>query len=385
MTLQHRFFFRMVVFLVAVGAVALALYPALHRAFLVNPALNGLIVGVILIGIALDMRQVLMLAPESRWVEGFRRGQPSSVENERLRLLAPMARALSEQRNGRDRLSLSTTATRSLLDSISSRLEESRDISRYFVGLCIFLGLLGTFWGLLETVSSIGEVIQGLTVNADDMPGLFNNLKHGLDAPLKGMSTAFSSSLLGLSGSLVLGFLDLQASQAQNNFYNELEDWLAGQTRLGAGGPVSDGETSMPAYIQALLEQTAESLSELQNTLARGEESRVATNTHIRAFADRVSTLTDQMRAEQALLQKIAESQIEMKPILARLAEAGAQPGLGGDDVTRIHIRNIDTSLARLVEESTPGRERAVKEIRSEIKLLARTIAALAEEGESPP
>lgn len=378
MNRPRRFVVRMALFLAAVLGVVALLYPAVQRAFLVNPGLNGLIVGIIAIGIVLNLRQVLMLGPETNWLESFRRGQTPVSEMTGLRLLAPMARMLGEHR---ERFALSATATRSLLDSISSRLDESRDISRYFVGLCIFLGLLGTFWGLLETVSSIGTVIGNLSITGDDAAAVFNDLKRGLEMPLAGMGTAFSSSLLGLSGSLVLGFLDLQASQAQNDFYNGLEDWLAGQTRLG-GGMGDGGEQSVPAYIQALLEQTADSLSELQRTLARGEEDRAATNVHLRAFADKVSTLTDQMRGEQALLQRLAENQAELKPVLVKLAESGGQGGFAADDATRGHIRNIDTALTRLVEDTATGRERMVKDIRSEIKLLARTIAALAEEAE---
>ncbi|MEO5375615.1 MAG: flagellar motor protein MotA [Alphaproteobacteria bacterium] len=364
MNRPRRFLLRMALFLGAVLGVVGLLYPAVERAFMVNPGLNGLIVGIIVIGIVMNVRQVLMLGPENAWLESFRRGQTPVSTTSRLRLLAPMARMLGEHR---ERFALSTTATRSLLDSISSRLDESRDISRYFVGLCIFLGLLGTFWGLLETVASIGDVIRGLTITGDDVAAVFNDLKRGLESPLAGMGTAFSSSLLGLSGSLVLGFLDLQASQAQNDFYNGLEDWLASQTRLGGGAIGDGGEQSVPAYIQALLEQTADSLSDLQHTLARGEEDRAATNVHLRAFAEKVTTLADQTQAGQALLQRFAEV------------------GSGGgslDEATRGHIRNLDATLVRLVEEMATGRERMIKDIRSEIKLLARTIAALAEEAE---
>lgn len=371
-----RYLIRMAIFLGAVAAVAAVLSPGLTQAFLANPALNGLILGVFLAGVILNIRQVLLLKPEVEWLEGWRRGQPVlSGTGARLRLLAPMVNMLGERR---DRMSLSAMALRSMLDSIGSRLDEQRDLARYFVGLLIFLGLLGTFWGLSRTVGSVGDVIGSLSVTGTDAAIAFDNLKSGLEAPLSGMGTAFSTSLFGLAGSVVLGFLDLQAGQAQNAFYNELEEWLAGQTRVGGGGPSSsDGEQGVPAYIQALLEQTADSLDELQRILARGEESRISTNANIRSLTDKLSTLTDHMRAEQALMIKLGENQLEMRPLMVRLAEGS---GGGMDESTRNHIRNIDTAMARLVDETVQSRDEVVAELRSEFKLLARTIAAVAED-----
>jgi hypothetical protein len=268
---------------------------------------------------------------------------------------------------------------RTLLDGIATRLDETRETSRYLIGLLVFLGLLGTFYGLLETVQSVKGVIGGLSVGANDVARAFGDLKTRLETPLGGMSTAFSASLFGLAGSLVLGFLDLQAGLAQNRFYNDLEEWLSSYTRLSGGGPVSDtGETSVPAFIQALLEQTADSLDSLQRILGRGEESRIAANTNLMTLTERLSTLTDQMRAEQNLLLRLAEQQVELKPVLQRLADGtGTQP-LGEE--MRGHLRNIEVYLARLSEDLAQGRGESVQEIRSEIRLLARTIAALAEE-----
>jgi hypothetical protein len=272
---------------------------------------------------------------------------------------------------------------RSLLDGIASRLDESRDLSRYMIGLLIFLGLLGTFWGLSQTIGSIGDVIRGLTVGVGDLGRVFDNLKEGLGAPLSGMGTAFSSSLFGLGGSLVLGFLDLQAAQAQNRFFNDLEEWLSGSTRLSSGALAGDGEHSTPVYVQALLEQTAESLEGLQQTLARGEEGRIATNARLLELAEQIGTLTDQMRAGQELMVKLAENQSELRPILARLADGTRGTGtVALDDATRAHIRNLDVYAARLIEEMISGREEVVRQVRSDIKLLARTMAAIAEDSE---
>lgn len=377
MTRPERFLTRMILFLVVVGSVAALLFPALRAAFMNNPALNGLILGTLLAGILFIFRQVLMLRPEVAWLEHFQTSGTATGGPEPV-LLAPMARMLGERRG---RLTLSALSMRSLLDGIASRLDESRELSRYLIGLLIFLGLLGTFWGLLHTVQSVGSVIGGLSVQGGDVGAMFSNLQHGLEAPLTGMGTAFSSSLFGLAGSLVLGFLELQASQAHNRFFQDVEDWLSGATRLssGAGGSLETGDQSMPAYLTALLEQTAENLDSLQRTVATAEEGRRSANANLMALTERLSTLTDQMRAEQQLLLRLGESQLEMKGLLDRLSDAA----IGGfDDASRQHLRNMDIYLARMVEESSTGRVQAVQEIRSEIKLLARTIAALAEESE---
>ncbi|MGQ0662155.1 MAG: flagellar motor protein MotA [Pseudomonadota bacterium] len=376
MTRPYRFLVRMIVFLAVVAGVCVLLLAGLTHAFLANPALNGLILGVLALGILYNFRQVLLLNPEVGWIERYRRNQPGLAAQPLPRLLAPMAAMLGERKG---RLTLSAVSLRSLLDSIGSRLDESRDISRYLIGLLIFLGLLGTFWGLLETVGAVSTVIAGLSA-VTDTAALFNDLQSGLKAPLSGMGTAFGTSLFGLAGSLVLGFLDLQAGQAQNRFYNDLEEWLSSLTRLSSGGPLAEGDQPIPAYIQALLETTADNLEALQRTMARAEEGRGEANAALTVLGERLTRLTDQMRAEQTLMMRLAENQMELKPVLARLAEAAGKGGLGIDESTRAHIRNLDMLMARSIEESASGRMQMVQDLRNEIRLLARTIAALAEE-----
>jgi hypothetical protein len=369
----------MLALLVAVAVLVAFLGPRLSFAFFANVGLNAVILGVLALGIAYNFRQVLRLYPEVAWLERFRRDQPGLSTMKAPRLLAPMATMLGK-RGGR--ITLSAVSMRTLLDGLGSRLDESRDISRYLIGLEIFLGLLGTFWGLLETVASVSGVIGSLSTSTD-VGTMFNELQAGLKAPLSGMGTAFGTSLFGLAGSLVLGFLDLQANQAQNRFYNELEEWLSGLTRLSGGGPVADGDQTVPAYIQALLEQTADNLESLQRTMARAEESRTGGTAALATLADRLTQFADQMRAQQALLARFAEAQVELKPALTKLADVvGKGPGAGGsiDEATRAHIRNLDVLMARLVEDSSAGRAQMVQELRTEIRLLARTIAALAEE-----
>ena len=371
MTRPRKFLIRMFVFVIAVTGLCGFLFLPLQSAFMANAPLNGLIVGVLVIGIIYNFRQVLMLYPEVAWIEGFQQNGIPLSEPQPPKLLAPMATMVGDHK---DRLSLSTLAMRTLLDGIVSRLDESRDISRYTIGLLIFLGLLGTFWGLLETVASISNVIGGLNVEGGDSIAVFDDLKKGLKAPMAGMGTAFSTSLFGLAGSLVLGFLDLQANQAQNRFYNELEEWLSTVTRLATSSFLGEGDQSIPAYVQALLEQTAESLENLQRTISRGEESRISVNSNVIILGNKLETLTDHMRTEQTLMKSLAETQMEMKPILAKIAEGSLAAGM--DETTRSHIRNLDVYLTRLTEELSSGREELVQQLRSEIKLLARTIAA---------
>ena len=371
MTRPRKYLIRMFVFVIAITGLCGFLFLPLHGAFMANAPLNGLIVGVLVIGIIYNFRQVLMLYPEVAWIEGFQQNGTPLSEPQPPKLLAPMATMVGDHK---DRLSLSTLAMRSLLDGIVSRLDESRDISRYTVGLLIFLGLLGTFWGLLETVASISNVIGGLNVESGDSIAVFDDLKKGLKAPMAGMGTAFSTSLFGLGGSLVLGFLDLQANQAQNRFYNELEEWLSTVTRLATSSLLGESDQPIPAYVQALLEQTAESLENLQQTITRGEESRISVNSNIGALGNKLETLTDHMRTEQTLMKSLAETQMEMKPILAKIAEGSTAAGM--DESTRSHIRNLDVYLTRLTEELSSGRKELVQQLRSEIKLLARTIAA---------
>ena len=378
-TQPSRFLTRMAFFLGVVAATVALLFPELRAAFVANTVLNGVILGVLLIGVIHAFRTVTMLRGEIAWIESFRRDNTIVSSTATPRLLAPMATMLGESS---DRISLSTIAMRSLLDGIASRLDESREISRYMIGLLVFLGLLGTFWGLLETVQAVGSVVGGLNIAGADLSSAFDEMKQGLQAPISGMGTAFSSSLFGLAGSLVLGFLELQAGQAQNRFYNELEEWLSSLTRLGSGaiGSIEGGDQSVPAYIQALLEQTADGLEGMQRALARSEENRTDYSRNIFKLPERIGALSNQMATEQKLMLKLAESQSELTPILGKLAEGGGSSG--GDEITQTYLRNIEIYLSRIHDEMGPGRADAVQEIRNEIRLLARTIAALAEEPE---
>ena len=382
MARPHRYLVRMLLFLAAVADVVVFLNAQLIQAFMNAPILNSIIVFVLLLGIAENFRQVLILNPEVSWIRGFQTDThvPRATVR-RLRLLVPMVAMIGERRGGK--LQLSASATRTLLDGISSRLEESRDLSRYLVGLLIFLGLLGTFWGLLETVSAVSGVITSLS-SATDATTLFNDLQAGLKAPLGGMGTAFGTSLFGLAGSLVIGFLDLQSGQAQNRFFNDLEEWLSGLTRLGGGGPTGDGDQSVPAYIQALLEQTADNLENFQRTVQQAEQGRQSANAALVTLGERLTQLTEQMRAQHQTMTRIAETQSAVGPPLERLVETLArqqqQPPPIGDEALRAAIKGIEMLLARLIDETQAGRNQLTQDIRNEFRLLARTIAALADD-----
>jgi len=355
-----RFIQRMVVFIVVTSLIGAFLVHSLLDAFYTNPMLNGLIIFVLFFGIVVIFRQVFTLKPEISWVESYKRSQTkgltSSVNNHKLVLLAPMSSMLEEHKG---RPAMSSIAMRSLLDSLNLRLDESREISRYMISLLVFLGLLGTFWGLLITIGSVGSVISSLGINDDDATTMFLTLKEGLKEPLNGMGTAFSSSLFGLSGSLILGFLDLQASQAQNQFYNDVEEWLSSMSlistsRASTSKLLASEEEGVPVYVQALLEQTAESVDALQRTMGRGEDERKNIADNFANLAEKMGAVADQIKNNQKLLSNFSG---------------------GIDDATKDHIRNLDISMGRLIEESNQGNKQLIYELRSEIKILAKTVA----------
>jgi hypothetical protein len=301
------FLFRMLVFVVLVGLVAFLLHKQIEVAFMSNPGLNALIIGVEAIGVILAYRQVLRLYPEIAWVNNFRLADPGLAVERPPVLLAPMA-AILGSRVGR--MAISSQMLRGILDSIATRLDEARDISRYMTGLLVFLGLLGTFWGLIETVSSVGNVIQGLKTGGD-AGSMFDSLREGLAAPLGGMGISFSSSLFGLAGSLVLGFLDLQSSQAQNRFYTELEDWLSTTVYDHAAEPVvaagGGGE------VRGAIERLRDAVNE-----AGGSKAASAAMSNL---AEAIQGLVHHMRTEQQMIRDWVDSQAEQNREIKRLLE----------------------------------------------------------------
>jgi hypothetical protein len=334
------FLVRMVIFLTIAAFLPLVLYREVAAAFMNNPGLNGLIVGVLVIGIAMAVRNVFVLMPEVKWVNSFRRRETGFDQPPRL--LAPMATLL---RDRADTLALSTSTWRSLLDSISTRLDENREILRYLAGLLIFLGLLGTFWGLVTTVSSVGATIQTLSVGSGDAGLIFEDLKEGLAAPLAGMGIAFSSSLFGLAGSLVLGFLDLQAGQAQNRFYTELEDWLSTITDTEDLGLTEEEAGNSALEIRASVER-------LSRIVQEGGGTRAST-TAMANLAEGIQGMVQHMRKEQQMVRDWMEGQATQQQALLDTMKR----------LATLTERNV-TPLKRVGESDDDWRGKGVTEIR---------------------
>jgi len=301
------FLFRMLVFVVLGGLIVFLLHKQIETAFMANPGLNTLIIAVLVIGIVLALRQVLRLYPEIDWVNNFRLADPGLAVERPPVLLAPMAAILGSRMG---RMAISAQMMRGILDSIATRLDEARDISRYMTGLLVFLGLLGTFWGLIETVSSVGGVIQGLKASGD-AGTMFDSLREGLAAPLGGMGISFSSSLFGLAGSLVLGFLDLQSSQAQNRFYTELEDWLSTTVYDHAIEPLAAAGGA---------EEVRGAMDRLREVVEEAGGSKAA-SAAMSNLAEAIQGLVHHMRTEQQMIRDWVDSQAEQQREIKRLLE----------------------------------------------------------------
>jgi hypothetical protein len=300
------FLVRMLVFVILCALLVVVLYRQIWTAFLANPGLNTLICGVLLVGILLAFRQVIRLYPEVAWVNGFRVADPGLAVDRPPVLLAPMATILGDRVG---RMAMSSQLMRGILDSIATRLDEARDISRYMTGLLVFLGLLGTFWGLIETVGSVGKVIDGLQISGDS-GAVFDSLKQGLAAPLSGMGISFSSSLFGLAGSLVLGFLDLQSSQAQNRFYTDLEDWLSTTVHDLVSEPAAAPATG---EVRGAIERLREAVADTGTTKA--------TTAAMANLAEAIQGLVHHMRTEQQMIRDWVDSDSEQNRDIRRLLE----------------------------------------------------------------
>jgi len=326
-----RALYTMLCVLGALLIVALMLIAPLQQAFAATPIFNGVILVVFAVGVIVNLRHVIRLQAEVRWIEGFRRSDPGRPPLHKPVLLSPMAKLLAH--GERTPQTLSTASMRSLLDSIYLRLEEQRDLSRYLTGLLIFLGLLGTFWGLLATIAAVADIIAGLSAGSDALV-MFDTLKDQLREPLAGMATSFSTSLFGLAGSLVVGLLDLFAGRASNRFYGELEDWLSGMTRLSSGSALAEGDTSVPSYVQALLEQTADGLERMQRAIGDSARERRSSD--------------EQMSELNAQLARLIETQTELRGTLKQLAQANAQAGM--NEELRAEFRLLSRTLSAALD-----------------------------------
>jgi hypothetical protein len=356
-----------------VGTGAWAIHGQIIDILRTNPLLNGLIAFVFVIGVLTCFWQVWILAQSVYWIENFVRRTPGTENDLPPLLLAPLAALL---RSRTARMSISSSSSRSIQDSVVQRVDEARDITRYLINLLVFLGLLGTFWGLATTVPAVVETIRSLAPQEGETGmEVFGKLMGGLESQLGGMGTAFSSSLLGLAGSLVLGLLELFAGHGQNRFTRELEEWLSSITRLGFSGEGDGGDQSA---VGAMIEHMALQVEQLQLMHEQSEAGRAAFEARIAELSEvlaRMGTQREDDGSQTAVLRRIADGQ-------DRLIAALASEGTGGSDAeSRMRLRSIDVQLLRILEEMSAGRQESMADLRSDLVALTAAVRQLARSG----
>ncbi|MEL7104518.1 MAG: biopolymer transporter ExbB [Pseudomonadota bacterium] len=364
----------MILVLIAVGAGGWLIFPSVAPVFLANPWLNGFIFIVFLIGILACFWQVFQLFSSVSWIEGFARERPGFRFTKAPRLLASLAALL---RSRGKTMQIGAASTRSILDSVATRIDEARDITRYIVNLLIFLGLLGTFYGLATTVPAVVETIRSLApTDGETGMTVFNRLMTGLEAQLSGMGVAFSSSLLGLAGSLVVGLLELFASHGQNRFYRELEEWLSSITRLGfsAEGDGEGGSADVGALAQ-VAEAMSERMDALQEFLVemRGEDRIGSLATAVQDLADK----TEGGQGTASALTRLGQSQQRLADLLEAQAQVSGGGGGGVDAESKMRLRSMDVQLLRILEEMSAGRAETMADLRADIQALTRAVQKL--------
>jgi len=344
----------------------------LSRIFLHNFALNIVILSCVALGIFLSFFKLYRLQQEQNWLDSFEQGKERFPNSPKAKILAPLSILLSDPSfNG----TLSPITARSVLSSVENRLDETRDLSRYLVGLLIFLGLLGTFWGLSETIGAITGVINGIDMGSGDVKNAFSHLKEGLQSPLSGMGMAFSSSMFGLASSLIIGFLDLQNTKASSEFFHNLEDRLAINTKI-SGSSEAAATGSGPAYSMGLLEQTIESMANLQTQMRRSEDNRLSVIKSMQTLNEKLALMADQITAHQTVIKKIAQNQVDLQENIIQMSK---NPASGAHDEAIKHLlRNLDATSTKMLEELVEGRNRSTQELRTEIRVIARTLSAIA-------
>lgn len=356
-------------FTVVVAGVGVALSSGLSKAFNANSALNSVILAILVFGISVAFAQMNKLRASVSWLSDYkakrdnRRSLPS--------VLSPLAPALA---NNGEILPLPMSSTRAMLDSVYTRLDEGRETSRYLMNTLILLGLLGTFWGLLQTVSGIGSVVGELNVGDGDLKAVFDTFKEGLQKPLVGMGISFSASLFGLASSLILGFYDLTTGRVQTRFCEDLEDWMTSSHDAAAHEVAPATTTIAPArYQEAFIQNLADQLERLQRIFKQQEQSREAERASVRALSEGVSSLDDHLKSQQGVLIKLAEIQQQVSPVLSRLNEK-----LGGSNQETIeeHTRRIDLNLKEISERVSRSADTVASELREELKIIAKILAS---------
>jgi ABC-type multidrug transport system fused ATPase/permease subunit len=377
-TQPYRQILTMLIVLGLVGAGAYVAYPQVAPVFLANPYLNGFIAFVFVIGVFACFWQVYQLVSSVIWIEGFARARPGHQFTAAPRLLAPLANLL---RKRGARMQLGVSSTRSVLDSVATRIDEARDITRYIVNLLIFLGLLGTFYGLATTVPAVVDTIRSLAPQEGDSGvAVFARLMTGLEAQLGGMGVAFASSLLGLAGSLVVGLLELFASHGQNRFYRELEEWLSTITRIGYSADEGGGDTSIDTgAIAQLSEHMAERLDQMQAFYEEAASRREAAEDRLGMLANSVSRLADRIGEGDVNTGPDMSAVIHSQERLSEAIETLVTEGTGQVDAeSRMRLRSMDVQMLRILEEMSAGRQESLGELRADLGQLTKAVRDLA-------
>ncbi len=305
MKVAGKFIFRVMLFMAILSGLGFYHFDKLQTFFLTNQTLNTLILSILFIGIIFILRQLFILESEVNWLNNIlktQKGLKTSIKSPQL--LKYLDNFLRKQKGN---VIFSQSSLRTIMESLEGRIVESREISKYLIGLTIFLGLLGTFWGLLETINSVGTTVNNLDFS-ENTQKLFKVLKQGLEEPLSGMGTAFSSSLFGLGGSLILGFLDLQNNQAQNRFFNTVEEKLSDYTKFSLMNMDDDDKKNLsPAYIEALIEVTTENLQKSTSVIDKQNEHQESISRsiyEINQFLSENVNLNKDIREEIKVLSK---------------------------------------------------------------------------------
>jgi hypothetical protein len=359
----------MLIVIALTGLGAFVALPQVLPVFEANPQLNIFIFFVFLIGVVACFWQVIQLIGSVYWIERFA-SDTSEVNSKAPQLLAPLASLL---RSRGARMQVNASSTRSILDSVATRIDEAREITRYLVNTLIFLGLLGTFYGLATTVPALVDTIRSLAPkNGEGGVEVFGRLMNGLESQLSGMGVAFASSLLGLAGSLVVGILELFAGHGQNRFYRELEEWLSSITRVG----FSSGEdaTTEQAAMTSVLDHMAEQMEAMQQMFVQSDVSRSMVDERLGQLSDSIERMTYQMQhgaAENSALERVAAGQ---ERLITHLESQGGGDG-GIDAESRMRLRSIDVQMLRILEEISAGRQESMAELRTDISALAQALS----------
>ncbi|MEB3701526.1 MotA/TolQ/ExbB proton channel family protein [Candidatus Bealeia paramacronuclearis] len=364
----RHYLIRMSGIVFAVALLSGALWSSLKPILKTNIPLNCAILAVMGIGVVYSFYLVLRLKKEMAWGEAYQLGRPRAWAECQPKLLSPLAQVLEQEG-----LHYQPSLIRLQLEAVWSTLEESRSLLRYSVGLLVFMGLLGTFWGLSGTIAGIAQMVQNLPVDMAASTQFFTQLKTGIESPLMGMGTAFGSSLFGLAGSLVVGILALQASHAENRFFQELEGWVIPLTESPT--QFSSENTLPPALLQAMVGELTQNLVQLTKLVDRGHTKQTSIETQLKALVSNLAKLSDQMRVEQNLLMKLGEGQLELQEIQTRLRKAIEQNELGIDEITKQHLQNMDLSLQSIARELPQGQAELMSHLGQELRMMSHVIS----------